>query len=419
MTSPGPVAGRAGPGASEARRAGRGAARLVGQGTVRLVGRGAARLARRGAAWLARAYPDLWSEIAPPPAEGDDDRRFVEQVFEQMLGRPADPDGLEGYLLLLSEGATRADVVMRVAGSAEYRSRLCPPPRREGPLQRHPQRYSYHPGPGILTLDLEGPDDFDWIERILLADSYYERPGVWNFEVDLDKRVMAEIVALLARRRVLELGCSSGAVLDGLHRRGLDFVGVDISTLALEHAIPAVKDRIRLGDLLDLELGADFDTAFGLDIFEHLNPNRLALYIRRLKACLVPGGLLFANIPAFGPDEVFGEVFPPYLPSWDEDAANHRHFRQLHVDEWGYPMHGHLIWADAAWWTAQFEAEGFVRRRPVETALHHVYDDYLRASSPARRSFFVFSTGDFPDEAALVERIARSVSGELAGLRPT
>ncbi len=410
MTTPGPVAGRAAPGAA-ARRAGRGAARLA--------RRGAARLARRGGAWLARAHPDLWSDIAPSPAEDDDDRRFVEQLFEQMLGRAADPDGLEGYLLLLSEGATRAEVVMRVAGSAEYRYRLCPQPRREGPLQRHPQRYSYHPGPGILTLDLEGPDDFDWIERTLLADSYYERPGVWNFEVDLDKRVMAETVALLARRRVLELGCSSGAVLDGLHRRGLDFVGVDISTLALEHAIPAVKDRIRLGDLLELELGSDFDTAFGLDIFEHLNPNRLALYIRRLKACLVPGGMLFANIPAFGRDEVFGEVFAPYLPSWDDDAAHHRPFHQLHVDEWGYPMHGHLIWADANWWTAQFEGEGFVRRRRIEAALHHVYDDYLRASSPARLSFFVFSAGDVPDEPALVERIARSVSGELARLRPT
>ena len=37
----------------------------------------------------------------------------------------------------------------------------------------------------------------------ILEHGYYEQPGVWNFTIDTDKRVMAEIVASLSPERVL------------------------------------------------------------------------------------------------------------------------------------------------------------------------------------------------------------------------
>jgi hypothetical protein len=141
--------------------------------------------------------------------------------------------------------------------------------------------------------------------------------------------------------------------------------------------------------LLGLELPSNYDLVFGLDIFEHLNPNRLDQYLRALHDCVVPGGWLFANIPAYGRDEVFGEVFPVYVAEWQDDIAANRPFRVLHCDDDGYPMHGHLIWAHTTWWIAQFEAAGFARQPTVEIVLHERYADHFLAA-PARRSFYVF-----------------------------
>jgi hypothetical protein len=100
-------------------------------------------------------------------------------------------------------------------------------------------------------------------------------------------------------------------------------------------------------------------------------------------------------------------VFPLYVDGWKEDALAGRPFSALHVDDLGYPIHGHLSWADARWWVARFEAAGFRREPSVERALHHKYDDYMRKRAPARRAFFVFSKGAAADRcAAIVQQIA-------------
>lgn len=270
----------------------------------------------------------------------------------------------------------------------------------------------------LLAFKVGDSSDFDWLEQAIIDNGYYEVPHVWPLKVDRDKRVMAELVASLCQGgRVLELGCASGAVLEGLALRGVDFAGVDISRMALARASARVRDHIRLGDILTVDLEPGFDTIFGLDIFEHLNPNRLRAYLVRLRELLTDGGLVFANIPGFGEDEVFGEIFPRYLREWDEDAAAGRPFQHLHVGHDGYPISGHLIWADSSWWVAQFAAAGLQRRPAIESALHYKYDDYLRARSPARRSFYVFSAGECPNAAEIAARIAEQPSLELMTLR--
>jgi hypothetical protein len=188
--------------------------------------------------------------------------------------------------------------------------------------------------------------------------------------------------------------------------------------MALEHASERVRPHLRLGDLLELDVGGGFGTVFGLDIFEHLNPNRLGKYLDRVAELLSPGGMVFANIPAFGPDEVFGEVFPYYLPGWDLDNREGRCFRNIHVDEAGYPLHGHLVWADTRWWEEQFERAGFTRRFAIERALHAKYGEYLRVESPARQSLYVMALGEAPDEPGVIRAISDTPSGALANWGP-
>ena len=370
------------------------------------------RLAERYPAWVSDLIQPVRGAEAPPDPEG-----FVDLAYKELLGRPSDDGGRRYYLEMMRRGMEPSRVVMSLATSEEYRARCRQTvfdPAGGGPRHRRPDRYRFLYEQSLWMFEGQGDEDFDWLEAAIIGDRYYEYPGVWGFVVDLDKRVMAEIVGSLCPGPVLEIGCANGAVLEGLYEQGIPFVGVDISRMALEHASERVRPHLRLGDLLDLDVGGGFGAVFGLDIFEHLNPNRLGKYLGRVAELLSPGGLVFANIPAFGADEVFGEVFPYDLPGWDLDNRAGRCFRNIHVDEAGYPLHGHLVWADTRWWEEQFELAGFTRRVAIQRALHAKYGEYLRAESPARQSLYVMSLGEPPDEPGVIRAISDTPSVALA-----
>jgi SAM-dependent methyltransferase len=236
-------------------------------------------------------------------------------------------------------------------------------------------------------------DDFDWLERKIIENGYYERPGVWSFIIDEDKRMLAELAAEFGPCSVLDLGCANGAVLKCLLDRGIAGEGVEISRMALDKAFPEIRERIHLGDLLGLHLPRHYDLVLGLDIFEHFNPHRLSGYIAEIFRLVENGGYLLANIPAYGEDGVFGEIFPVDYREWDDDIAAHRCFRTIPVDGYGYPKNGHIICASTEWWVEQFEGHGFRREEGLERALHEKYDSAMDKISPARKSYYVFSKG--------------------------
>ena len=349
------------------------------------------------------------------------DREFIETAYLRILGRPVDRAGLEHYLRAFRDGLGRIDLLLALAESDELTSRLAAAARaRAGPRARRPERYremvDRTNGHVVPVFEVEGPADFDWLEATILEDSYYEKPGVWNLGIDVDKRVVAEIVAAFAPTRALELGCAAGAVLECLLEYGVAGEGIDISLMALDRASPRVRPRLHHGDLLSLELPDPYDLVFGLDVFEHLNPNRIDAYVARIAAVTSRDGFLFCNIPAFGRDPVFGTVFPLYVDGWEADAAAGRPFTRLHVDARGYPLHGHLAWADARWWVGRFEAAGFTRETDVERALHAKYDGYMERTTPARRAFFVFARqASAAARADTIARIASTPSRALAG----
>jgi hypothetical protein len=192
--------------------------------------------------------------------------------------------------------------------------------------------------------------------------------------------------------------------------------GVDISAFARDRAPDSIRDRIRLGELAGMSFDRTYDVAFGLDIFEHIHPGKLDEFIAALVATITPGGYLFVNVPAYGEDEVFGEPFPIAFPAWREDAARDRRFRYVEVDERGYPVHGHLVFATTRWWVDRFEAAGVRRAVEVERALHVLYDAYFDAHSPFRKPLYVFGKDAPPDLVAdLARRIRTKTSRVLAG----
>jgi SAM-dependent methyltransferase len=233
---------------------------------------------------------------------------------------------------------------------------------------------------------------------------------------------MAEIMAMFRPERALEIGCSTGAVLHYLRTLGVSGEGVEISRMAIQRAFPDVRDHIHEGDLLHLPLTERFDLVYGLDIFEHLNPNRLGDYLARVAALLTDGGYVYAALPAFGDDPVFGLIFPMYLRDWYGDVAKEQPFHLLHVDGKGYPLNGHLIWADSRWWVTQFERHGLRRDEVIERAVHQRYDRFFDGYAPARKAFYVFSKNGRPETSeAIAYRLLSEAStalGEIVGMLP-
>jgi SAM-dependent methyltransferase len=352
-------------------------------------------------------------DLRPELTDGD----FVAGAYRDALGREADREGLRFYQGLLAGGADRGEVARALVRSDEHVNQATAALYELPSLrQRWPDRYVRARSTDGRTLAFHAatPDWFDRLEAAILTSGYYEKPGIWEFSLNRDKRLMAEIVASLEPSRVLEIGCSNGTVLQALQERGVEVSGLDISPSAVALADPSVRGRIHLGDLLTATLPTTYDVIYGLDVFEHLNPNKLGGYLDRVRALTNPHGFVFTNLPAFGEDAEFGTVFPMELDDWERDAAAGRPFGLLPVDDDGYPFHGHLVWADSAWWVRQFERAGLRREPAIERALHRRYDDYMRQSSPARRSFYVFSRdADAELVAGLAERIGRSGSAIL------
>jgi SAM-dependent methyltransferase len=341
---------------------------------------------------------------------------FLKESYQRLLGRPIDEEGLKRYDGFLQQGKRREEILFELISSDEWVSRIL----REnlGLKNIKPLKPAqYIPDINLLTLEplltfkVLDPQDFDWLEAMIQQNAYYERPGIWSFGLDLDKQVIAEMMSDLKPEKVLEIGCSSGAILKALYDRGVKGEGVEISAMAIRRAFPEIKNKIHEGDLLEIQLSSAYDLVLGLDIFEHLNPNKLQRYIQALRGLMEAGGYCFCNIPAFDQDPVFGTVFPSYLEDWEKSGPPGRLFQTLHVDEYGYPMHGHLVWADSQWWVTQFEQEGLAREQEIEKALHQKYDSYFDHKAPARKTFYVFSKEADPNrKQEIIETIQKRPS---------
>jgi hypothetical protein len=362
------------------------------------------------------------------PATGYDklgDEEFVNTVYLQLLGREPDARGMESQLEALAEGYSRSEIILNLALSEEYVRRVLSNNSGIQDLtELRPDRYADDQELGNRrprrVFLAEGPTDYDWLEQAILQYGYYEKPGVWSLSHDRDKDVMGEVIASFGPDATFEIGCANGTVMTALHRRGIESYGNDISTMALAAAPPEVRDRIVLGDLLDLDLPRQYPVVYGLDIFEHFNPNRLDLYLDKTVGLIEAGGYLFTNVPAFGDDPVYGPVLPFYLAGWEEEAAGGDIFRKLEVDAQGYPINGHLVWADWRWWTQRFEAHGLRREPDIERAIHAKYDHFFDVTSRARKAFFVFSKPVCTSQRDVIQRIqtvqAKALEGFMANI---
>jgi len=323
---------------------------------------------------------------------------FVELMYTKLLGRGSDEPGKLHQLDFLKRGNSRVAMVLNFIESSEFINKILHDKIHIIPIKdEKPDQYSTGhnrvTNEQVWVFRVQETEDFDWLENKIIDNGYYERQGVWMMDIDDDKKLLAEIILEFHPQRVLDFGCANGAIMKCLKDRGVGVEGVEISRMALDKAFPEVRPHIHLGDLRTVPIQSKFDFILGLDIFEHLNPNKLDGYISRIYDLLEEQSLLFCNIPGFGTDHIFGEIHWIYLQEWDEDIKNNRLFRTLHVDDYGYPKNGHIICAGSQWWVDQFQSAGFTREQEIESALHEKYDKKITRISVSRKSFYIFSKG--------------------------
>jgi glycosyltransferase involved in cell wall biosynthesis len=130
-------------------------------------------------------------------------------------------------------------------------------------------------------------------ERVPLGDEY-------GFKATADSSHGRLLARLVSRPpgRILDLGCSGGALAQRLTEAGHEVTGVDVVE------VPGVRDRMARFVRADLDagipsdVGVGYDAVLAADVLEHLrDPARL---IRDTRRVLRPDGSLIACVPNIG-----------------------------------------------------------------------------------------------------------------------
>lgn len=98
----------------------------------------------------------------------------------------------------------------------------------------------------------------------------------------------------------LDIGSGEGWALDYFQRKGWDVLGLDFSSFSLEKFHPALREKLRTGDLYEevqklVATGQQFDVLWLDNVLEHvLEPADL---LRLCRALVKPNGVLIVDVP--------------------------------------------------------------------------------------------------------------------------
>lgn len=316
---------------------------------------------------------------------------LIRMLYRKLLKREPDATGLEAWKKQIKKGTSIEDIFQGFLDSAEYKrknkkfeSNLSPlPPLWEIMPEKH-KRVIGSDDKEYIVFVVDDYSDFDALENAITDHAYYDRPGIWNSEIDQDKLIMADIALFSGATNCLDYGCFNGPILSVLKDKGISVTGVDLSHLAFLTAFENIRKDLFFGDLLNIEADREFDFIFCLDILEHINPNKVGNYVNKLASLLQNGGRIFINSPMYGVDRRFGGGHRSVLPEWTGDEL----YRSLLCDKGGWPEHGHLIFAAPIWWERLLNKYGLVRNIEFESIIFERHLDHFEKTA-GRRPFFV------------------------------
>lgn len=334
---------------------------------------------------------------------------IIKSLYRGILGREPDEGGFQSSLRALQRGMDVASLAKSMIESAEFNRRRGPSLKAEVTLPNlidmYPDKY-YRSGYDYWIYKASSDADFQLMEHLISEYRYYDSQGVWSHEIDLDKRVTAAIVQGLGAKSCMEFGCFNGSVISLLKQEGIEVCGVEVSHLAMLLAHPNVYSDIRYGDLCELDFHRAFDAFLAMDILEHISPLKIDNYVKKISYIIGKTGFAYINSPSYGDDGEEGNLFRLYHPQWDGSDGT-RFWREIQCDEKGWPLHGHLIWANEPWWEALFVRHGLVRDKGIEAAIHELLIDFFQLN-PGRKMFYVLRHQQFTPNIDLIKTNMKS-----------
>ena len=179
---------------------------------------------------------------------------------------------------------------------------------------------------------------YDTVNRIVAA--RMEAAGITSpgqpVALGMHDRYERLVVQLLARQRArgltprfFEIGYGSGGLLKRIADRGFPVAGIEISPdmhrqaaelMGPEHEADLLQgDFLRRQDASRRETGQQesYSLIYWNDVIEHIPPDEVADYLKKIVDLLVPGGLLVTISPNWHvrPSDVTGDVLPPRTES--------------------------------------------------------------------------------------------------------
>ena len=129
-----------------------------------------------------------------------------------------------------------------------------------------------------------------WDSRISAGREQYG-----NLDVNLE--FLDQSGLIISGRRVLEVGCGIGSIINELNRQGCKVVGIDISNSAIEYGQKKYADiELKVGTADKLEFAdKSFDIVLSFDVFEHLND--LDEHLKDVTRVLADGGYYLLQTP--------------------------------------------------------------------------------------------------------------------------
>jgi len=349
---------------------------------------------------------------------------IVTALYQGILDREPDFGGLADKIASLQSGQKLDQVIRTFIASPEFHSRFAQTlvPRAEMPDLRAslPDKYETQVVRGApMTVYVARTDaDIPLMASLLERHRFYDRFGVWSPVIDYDKEITAATVRALGAHSCFELGCFTGPVMSLLADAGVTVHGAEVSHLAFAFAYPNVRDAIMFGDLLTLEIDRRFDVVLCMDVLEHVSPLRLDQYIEKILSILHEDGYVYLNSPMWGRDQIFGIFEEPYLEEW-RAVGDETYWCHWPCDDRGWPIHGHLVWASAAWWERKFREHGLVRDTTIEQAIHESLATFFEQTE-GRRCLFVLRRANNRRSSAMTAAAVRTVlAGQPGPLRGT
>ncbi|MCG7537125.1 class I SAM-dependent methyltransferase [Pseudoalteromonas sp. OOF1S-7] len=131
---------------------------------------------------------------------------------------------------------------------------------------------------------------------------------------------------------VFEAGCAKGFVLYEFHKLGLDVRGIDLSSYAIDNAVPEIRQQLVQGSCIETPFEDNsFDLVYSKEMLPHLSEDEIERAIREF--CRITKGNIFLEIQVSSNNES-----EELIKKWD---ATHKTVKT------------------AEWWIRKLESLGF------------------------------------------------------------